>query len=102
MGEDQSAPLIMGVWSLLSSYVIPIPSSILFFILLVTVIYSLLTISVFDQALQKIQLVSHIHGLAELLHADAMQQLELVLLGYPAAKVLDVLEMATQSHTTSA
>ena len=46
--------------------------------------------------------MSHIYSLAELLHADAMQQLELALLGSPTAKVLDVLPMATQSHTTFA
>ena len=49
----------------------------------------------FHLAPQKIQLASHIHSLAELLHANAMQQLELALLGSPAAKVLDVLAMAT-------
>ena len=101
LGEDQSAPLIVEVWSLFSSYAIPIPSSILFLILLVIVIYSLLTITVFNQALQKIRLASHICRLAELLHANAMQQLELALLGSPAAKVLDVLAMATQSHTSA-
>ena len=46
--------------------------------------------------------MSHICSLAELLHANAMQQLELALLGSPTAKVLDVLAMATQSHTTFA
>ena len=102
LGEDQSVLLIMEVRSLLSSYAFPIPSSILFLIILVIVIYSFLTISVFNQALQRIQLVSHIHSLAELLHTDAMQQLELALLGSPSAKVLDVLAMATQSHTISA
>ena len=101
MGEDQSAPLIMEVQSIFSSYAILIPSSILLLILLVIAIYSLITVSVSTQALQKIRLVSHIHSLAELLHPNAMQQLELALLGSPAAKVLDVLAMATQSHTTS-
>ena len=102
MVEDQSATLIMEVWSLLSSCAIPIPPSILLLILLVIVIYSLLTISVFNQALQKIWLASHICSSAELLHANAMQQSELDLLGSLAAKVLGVLVMATQSHTTSA
>ena len=46
--------------------------------------------------------MSHICSLAELLHADAVQQLELALLGSPTAKILDVLAMATQSHTTFA
>ena len=52
----------------------------------------------FPQALQKIHLANHIHSLAELLHADAIQQLEVALLGTPAAKVLDVLSMATTSQ----
>ena len=43
------------------------------------------------QALQKICLVNHIHSLAELLHTDAIQQLEVALLGTPVAKMLDVL-----------
>ena len=72
----------------------------IFWILLVIIIYSFLTISVFNQALKKIQLASHICSLAELLRANTMQQLELALLGSPTAKVLDVLVMATQSHTT--
>ena len=49
------------------------------------------------QALQKIWLANHIHSLADLLHADVMQQLEVVLLGTPAAKVLDVIAMVTSS-----
>ena len=53
------------------------------------------------QALQKIHLANHIWSLAELLHADAVQQLEVVLLGIPAAKILDMLLMAItlQPHT---
>ena len=47
--------------------------------------------------LQKICLTNHIHSLAELLHADAIQQLETALLGTPVAKILDVLTMATKS-----
>ena len=43
------------------------------------------------QALQKIWLANHMHSLAELLHADAVQQLEVALLGTLAAKILDVL-----------
>ena len=48
--------------------------------------------------MQKICLAYHIQNLAELLHADAIQQLEVVLLGTPAAKVLDVLSLATFSQ----
>ena len=47
-------------------------------------------------ALQKIYLANSIHSLAELLHADMIQQLEVVLFGTPAAKILNVLMMATK------
>ena len=47
--------------------------------------------------MQKIWLANHIYSLASLLHADVMQQLEVVLLGTPAAKVLDAIVMATSS-----
>ena len=50
------------------------------------------------QALQEIHLVNQIHSLAELLHMDKIQQLEVVLLGTPAAKMLDMLLMATTSQ----
>ena len=50
------------------------------------------------QALQKICLANHICSLVELLHADAIQQLEVALLGSPAANMLDVLLMATTSQ----
>ena len=50
------------------------------------------------QVLQKICLVTHIHSLAELLHTDAIHQLEVVLLGTPAAKILNMLMMATKSQ----
>ena len=47
------------------------------------------------QALQKIHLTNHIQSLVELLHADAVQQLEVALLGTLAARILDMLSMAT-------
>ena len=50
------------------------------------------------QALQKIHLANHIHCLAELLHADTIQQLEVALLGTLAAKMLDMLLKATTSQ----
>ena len=50
------------------------------------------------QALQKIQLANHIHSLVELLHTDAVQQLEVALLGTLGAKILDVLSIATTSQ----
>ena len=40
---------------------------------------------------------NHIYSLVSLLHADAMQQLEVALLGTPATKVLDIIAMATYS-----
>ena len=43
------------------------------------------------QALQKICLASHIRRMADLLHADALQQLEVALLGSPAANVINLL-----------
>ena len=62
-----------------------------------------LLITAFDstQTLQKICLTNHIHSLAKLLHADMIQQLEVALLGSPAAKILGILTMATQSQTSS-
>ena len=53
------------------------------------------------QALQKICVASHIHSLAELLHADTVQQLELALLGLLVARILDILAMATKSQIPS-
>ena len=94
MGEDWSVPLVMEVLSLPSPYAFLIPSSILLLVLLFIAIYSLITASVFNQALQKIRLANHIHSLVELLDSDAIQQLEL-------ARVLDVLVMGTQYQTTS-
>ena len=43
------------------------------------------------QALQKIHLANHIRHMADLLHADTVQQLEVALLGSPAAQVIDLL-----------
>ena len=43
---------------------------------------------VFFQALQKIRLANHIKSMAELHHADAIQQLEVALLGSLAAQIL--------------
>ena len=63
--------------------------------------YKFITAFCSTQALQKIHLANHIHSLAELLHADAIQQLEITLLGTPVAKILDILMMATKSQTSS-
>ena len=45
------------------------------------------------QALQKICLVDHRRHMADLMHADAVQQLEVALLGLPTAEVVDLLLM---------
>ena len=100
MKEDWSVSLITEVLPLLP-YAIPIPSLISLLVLLDTTIYSLIPAFVLNQALQKIRLVNHICSLAELLHANAMQQLELALLGSPVARLLDMLAMGIQHQTTS-
>ena len=46
---------------------------------------------IFFQALQKICLEDHIKRMPELLHANAIQQLEVALPGSPAAQILDLL-----------
>ena len=43
------------------------------------------------QTLQKLCLASHIHSMADLLYANAMQQLEVDLLGSPAAGIIGLL-----------
>ena len=101
MGEDRSAPLVTEVLPLLLLYAIPIPSLILLLVILDITIYSLFSAFVLTQALQKIRLVNHNHSLAELLHADIMQQLELALLGSPVARLLDVLLMGIQQQIMS-
>ena len=55
------------------------------------------TFLLFLQALQKICLANHIWSLAELLHADALQQLEVALLGYPVACLIDILSAGLKS-----
>ena len=99
MGEEWAVPLVMEVLSLFSLYSLLMPSCISLLVLLCTAIHSLITIFPVTQALQKIRLANHIHSLAELLHADAIQQLEVALLGSLAAKLLDVLSMSMQHQT---
>ena len=60
-----------------------------------------ITAFLFTQALQKIRLANHIHSIVELLHVDAIQQLEVALLGSMAAKLLDVLLMSMQHQAVS-
>ena len=43
------------------------------------------------QALQKTGFADHIKQMANLMHADAVQQLEVTLLGLPVAEVIDLL-----------
>ena len=64
-------------------------------------IHPLITAFCSPQALQKICLPNHMHSFTELLHADAIQQLEIALLGMPVAKILDALTIATKSQTSS-
>ena len=47
--------------------------------------------ALFFQAMQKIRLANHIKSMAELLHADTIQQLEVALLGSPGAHLLNLL-----------
>ena len=101
MGKDQSVPLIMEVLSLFSLYSLLIPSGTLLLVLLCAAIHSFIAAFVCIQALQRIRLANHICSLAELLHADAVQQLELALLGSPVAKLLDVLATGTHHKTAS-
>ena len=53
----------------------------------------------FLQAVQKICLANHIQSIAELLHTDAIQQLEVMLLGSPVACLIDVLLAGLKSTT---
>ena len=83
MGEDRVAPLITEVKPLISLFPSPtIPPLILLSMTISSIIIAFLCS---PQALQKIQLANHIHSLAELLHADAAQLLEVALLGTPTA-----------------
>ena len=46
---------------------------------------------IFFQVLQKIHLINHMKSMAELLHADVIQQLEVALLGSPVTHVIGLL-----------
>ena len=82
LGEHQAAPLITEV-----CHHIPL----LKFLDYLNLFIHLLNLSSLLQALQKIWLMDHIWQMADLLHADAIQQLEVVLLGSPALEVIDLL-----------
>ena len=78
LGEDWAALLITEVSSYMSPMIdSPIHSKFFSFVLHNS--------SSHFQALQKIYLASHIRSMADLLHADVIQQLEVALLGSPEA-----------------
>ena len=60
-----------------------------------------LTFSIFLKALQKIRLADYIHHVANLLHLDAGQQLEVALLGSPASNLIDILAARLLPPTVS-
>ena len=101
MGEGQSAPLITEVLSLFSPYAILITSSISILILLGMTIYSLIMVLFSIRPCRKSGWQTIICRLVELLHAYAIQQLELALLGSSVARLLDVLAMGLQHQTMS-
>ena len=51
--------------------------------------------------MQKICLADHIKRIAELLHDNAIQQLEVGLLGFPAAQILDLLAAGMRQPTST-
>ena len=97
LGEDQVAPLVTEV----SPYFSFMIYSLDHFNFLSSI---LLNPSFHLQALQKICLANHIRHMADLLQADAVQQLEVALLGSPAAQVVDLLSrgLAQTMSSTSA
>ena len=90
LGEDQAAPLVTEVplytpiWSIFQFLLISFHLSFSGYKDTMILLYHL-------QALQKICLASHIRYMADLLQADAVQQLEVALLGSLAAQVVDLL-----------
>ena len=84
LGEDRAAPLITEVHFFsfqISSGHFPSNGSLL----------SCMFHCLLFRALQKICLAYHIKIMVDLLHADAVQQLEVALLGPPAASLVDLL-----------
>ena len=59
-------------------------------LLLILYVLALNPLPMFFQALQKIHLVNHSKSMAELLHANAFQQLEVAPLASPAAQILNL------------
>ena len=103
LGEDRAAPLITKVFSPTSHMLI------LEFTLNSFSIHSqlfMLSCSihhlVFFQTLQKIHLANHPKSMVELPHAEAIQQLEVAVLGSPAAHVIDLLSAGWMQMTPAA
>ena len=94
MAEDQAAPLVTEV----SHYI----SFMIHFLDHFNFLSSIsLNPSSYLQALQKICLANHIRWMVDLLHTDAVQQLEVALLGSPASKVIDPLSSGLAQTTSS-
>ena len=84
LGEDGATTLVMEVFH----YILFLVYFLNYFNLLS---FNLLNLSCHLQALQQIYLADHIRWMADLLHADAIQQLEVALLGSPGLEVIDLL-----------
>ena len=83
-GKDRAAFLITEVQFMLSRFSIFCGYPLL-------IPYSVFLPNSFFQAVQKIWLANHIRKMAELLHADAVQQLKVTLLGSPASNMVELL-----------
>ena len=83
-GEDRAAPLVTEVHFMLFRFSIFCDHPLL-------ISYSAFFPYSLFQALQKIWLANHIKKMAELLHANAVQQLEVALLGSPASSMVELI-----------
>ena len=89
LSEDWAAPLVVEVF--LQYYFIDL-FAVSFLSHVIHLIQSTIqSPNVHFQALQKIHLADHIKQMAHLMHVDTIQQLEVALLGSPAAEVTDLL-----------
>ena len=98
MGEDWSVPLVTGIPPFLSSITIH-TSLYLTSDLLPSFIHHCFHSS--SRPPRIICQSDHIHSLAELLHADVLQLLEVALMGLLAAKLIDVLLAGLQSTSST-
>ena len=94
LDEDWAAPLVTEV----SPYFSFMICSLDHFIFLSSI---LLNPSSHLQTLQKIHLANHIRHMADLLQANLVQQLEVALLGSPAAQAVDLLSRRLVAQTKS-